>query len=113
MASLAARHFILDLPDIVFAGYGVNNTKERKTNWTKEDFEKERIARQILDDESPPLLGLYKTAGDAMDGLGIHQVHLINAKKYLHNLETLLTAFLSLWMITLIRTILHVKSLQQ
>lgn len=112
LASLAARNYLLDLPAEMIIEF--EGTKKPDTSkWTNNEYQIDRTARQILDDESPLLLGIYKLTAELGNLHGIHRAHIIASERQGRNLEHLLTLIAALWLVTLGRTTQHVRSLQR
>lgn len=111
LASLAARNYLLSLPsELVIEFEGSNKLDTSK--WTINEYQIDRTARQILDDESPLLLGIYKLTAELGNVHGIHRAHITTSERQGKNLEQLLTLVAALWLVTLLRTTQHVRSLQ-
>jgi uncharacterized membrane protein YiaA len=112
MASLAARNYLQALPQALIIEFD-GKKKIDTAAWTTNEYQLDRTARQVLDDESPLLLGIYKLSAELGGVHGIHRAHIIASERQGKNLEQLLTLVVSLWLVTVARTSQHVRSLQR
>ncbi|UDF36108.1 UNVERIFIED_ORG: hypothetical protein LHJ69_03295 [Shinella sp. XGS7] len=112
LASLAARNYLLALPSELIIEFE-SPKKIDTAKWTINEYQIDRTARQILDDESPLLLGIYKLTAELVSFHGIHRAHIITSERQGKNLEQLLTLVVALWFVTLGRTTMHVRSLHE